>query len=365
MPFALERIGLQSQCTPVTLLHGHTLFPYATAFMGPERRVLLAKRALAADDSRISTLAHVVYRGDIERRICQECIEGELRRYGEAYWHRSHLLPGVHVCPIHGTPLLRTGTPLKGGANVADSLLPIDLPRIAIEPPLPADVLRSITAFSVAALTDRMGDANWLERFRLAAASLGYGLRRTALSSAAVATDVRQFYGDAFLEAVGCPVDSGQRTPWPGLMIRPEYPTRFVSTKYILMLAFFEHAGPVADLCRAGYRRPGPEPRNYDALDHQTRQLMAAHLRQAIRRRKRLTVKALKRASGQESSLHAFRDRFPLTRRFLKDFLASPYAARRLPPDKAGRLGCAEPAVFRRSIRRLAGATIGVPERSS
>lgn len=136
-------------------------------------------------------------------------------------------------------------------------------------------------------------------------------------------------------------------------MVRSEYPTRFAATKFVLMLTFFEHTLPVTDLGHAGYLKPGPQRRNYTMLDLETRRRMAVHVQLCARRRRRCTVKALIKASGQESSLHAFRERFPLTRQFLKDFRASPYAARRIRPDCAGELGCITPGSFRALVRRL------------
>jgi hypothetical protein len=353
MPFALEQIGRMSGMDAQTLLEQHTLFPYATAFMDTSRRAEFRRRALAGDDCQLSTLAHVAYRGTSERRVCDQCIKSELTRYGEAYWHRAHLLAGVHVCSIHGTPLRRTGTPLKGGSHSSDSLLPIDVSRSKLPHRIPSEVLETIALCSANALTRWYGDVNWLERFRMAAVAMGYGLRRNAVSSAAVAVNVHKFFGDPYLEAAGCPISADQRMPWPGLMVRAEYPTRFATAKFILMFAFFLHAPPVETLADAGYRKPGPGRRDYVELDRSVRMRMAQHLRTCIRRRKRTTVKELVHISGQVSSLHAFRDRFPLSVGFLREFRASRYAARRSAPrkDQFPRL---TDRAFRRQLDRLA-----------
>jgi hypothetical protein len=38
-------------------------------------------------------------------RYCPECAKEDRMRYGEAYWHRIHQLPGLPVCPTHNTLL--------------------------------------------------------------------------------------------------------------------------------------------------------------------------------------------------------------------------------------------------------------------
>ncbi|VWB87814.1 hypothetical protein BSE24067_04198 [Burkholderia seminalis] len=37
---------------------------------------------------------------------CTACMEVDVCRYGLAYWHTIHQVPGIHHCPIHGLPLL-------------------------------------------------------------------------------------------------------------------------------------------------------------------------------------------------------------------------------------------------------------------
>lgn len=38
-------------------------------------------------------------------RYCPQCVKEDIERYGEAYWHRIHNLPGMFVCCKHGVPL--------------------------------------------------------------------------------------------------------------------------------------------------------------------------------------------------------------------------------------------------------------------
>ncbi|MGE5490308.1 MAG: TniQ family protein [Actinomycetota bacterium] len=39
------------------------------------------------------------------RRCCRQCVEADRYEFGTAYWHRSHQLPGVLICPRHQVPL--------------------------------------------------------------------------------------------------------------------------------------------------------------------------------------------------------------------------------------------------------------------
>ena len=50
-------------------------------------------------------------------RFCPLCLREDERRYGEPYWHRSHQVPGVHVCHRHQMMLLDTRVGLGEGGS--------------------------------------------------------------------------------------------------------------------------------------------------------------------------------------------------------------------------------------------------------
>ena len=39
-------------------------------------------------------------------RLCPECRDEDLKMFDYAYWHRSHQVPGVDLCPTHSVPLM-------------------------------------------------------------------------------------------------------------------------------------------------------------------------------------------------------------------------------------------------------------------
>lgn len=92
------------------IIYNTTLFPYYTKYLPTEnlagwfQKLLLPncyfspliRRGLKNDRVK---LPHHVAKG------CWSCKLEDEARYGEAYLHRAHQLPGVMVCPEHGQPL--------------------------------------------------------------------------------------------------------------------------------------------------------------------------------------------------------------------------------------------------------------------
>ena len=46
-------------------------------------------------------------------RYCPECVTDDIRRHGEAYWHRLPQLPGVQYCPRHGCRIRDSAAPME------------------------------------------------------------------------------------------------------------------------------------------------------------------------------------------------------------------------------------------------------------
>lgn len=340
MPFALHRLAECTGTAPEYLLEQHTLFPYAAAFMSLPRRDELKARALADKDvCGLDTLSHVVLVCTPYRRVCRCCIEDDLKLHGETYWRRSHLLPGVQICLTHGVNLWQTRLPLQHGRNTGDALLPADAPSHPVGAPLSRQALESIALYSVGAMLRKPADRNWLERYTVAAFALGYQLRSRAVASRLLARDVKRFFGQSFLESMAAPVDLEQKSPWPALFVRPGYQTRLAAPKHVLMLTFLEHAEGIVNFENAPYRVPGPTRRDYRVVDAEALHRMQDYVRAMAATGRRLTVRCVVEASGEQPCMKRFRERFPRSLRFLARFRRSRQAARRIRSHRGGERG--------------------------
>lgn len=85
-----------------------TLLPYYLIFRLPHEREAEINRAcaggLADIKARLGLLASGLG-GSHPLKHCPECTREDTQRYGVAYWHRQHQLPGVWICLTHALPL--------------------------------------------------------------------------------------------------------------------------------------------------------------------------------------------------------------------------------------------------------------------
>ncbi|MBD5451207.1 MAG: TniQ family protein [Lachnospiraceae bacterium] len=101
------------------LVEKHTMFPYYARFLPCERRNK-AFEALYNMSGDYNNLLAVPKQKNGEKkylRYCPMCVEEDRQLYGESYWHRSHQMAGVRICPVHGCRLLNSSAIISGKAS--------------------------------------------------------------------------------------------------------------------------------------------------------------------------------------------------------------------------------------------------------
>jgi len=86
------------------LIERVTLVPYFRPFLSREQVKEAIRHMISAHGSGIKAgiglSASRVGAAEVPR-YCPECIVYDFNEYGFPYWHRSHMLPGVFICPQH------------------------------------------------------------------------------------------------------------------------------------------------------------------------------------------------------------------------------------------------------------------------
>ena len=101
--FFASQIPESSNLTAERFIVENTIFPWLKPFLPKERGENLFD-ALKHGNSNIYNIvafSRVFAPQTGYLHYCRQCVEYDMNRYGEAYWHRAHQLPGVILCPVH------------------------------------------------------------------------------------------------------------------------------------------------------------------------------------------------------------------------------------------------------------------------
>lgn len=325
-----HRAGLERS----EFLFNHTMFPYAVAYMAPEIQEHLALKALAPrprEDS-LSSITKNVSHGVAYRRVCSECIAENMQQYGESYWHRKHMLPGVLDCLQHGVPLLETTIELRGRSHQSSVILPHEVHDLKkLSTTLPREFSLRIAEISGVALEGRFQRPHdWLSFYREQAKSKGYLLPSGDVAATLAAYVLRNHFGAEYLTMTGCPVSENPRKTWPTLMFRPSSPNNFTTAKHVLMRVFLETGPKKVEVQTTVYRSPGKRTRDYTQMDAKTAANVRAQIQQLALAKKRMTVKGLLIQVGAWAAFKHHRSQFTETTALIEKFKQSEQAERQV-----------------------------------
>nr|WP_255407083.1 TnsD family Tn7-like transposition protein [Rhodoferax sp. OV413] len=333
MPSSFHRLGLLTGKSPDQILDEHTVFPYSVAFMPKEERERLRKKALELNVQTdcLGSLTKSVTYGVPFRRVCPQCITEDLNTYGETYWHRSHMLPAVHICAQHGVRLHETDMRLKRNLNKSFIHFPTPFGHKSISDIAPSFILQAVTEVSIAALKAVTPlEMDWHYVYRTKSLEKGYRIEGGAVASRVLTADILRFYGEKFLKDCGAQFMEGAAGPWPSLMSREGSGIPFAPVKHVLMQIFLNAESSQTLNVTGSYSRPGPRSGDSVALDTKAAKALQRELQKATRNGVRLTVQALLRTIGIWEKFRHHREKFPKTNALVQAFKASDQSERQL-----------------------------------
>lgn len=298
LPSGLERLGDLTRQDSDALLAAHTPFAYWSAYLSPpEAQKLLAAtlqaRGAEPDAARQALkMAWVTY---TRLRFCPECRSSNISRYGESFWHLTHLLPTVLDCPIHRCALLED--PHSWSERRAFRLLPQDLLSAApVRRPPDAQISRALAGASLRLLASNWQRRDgWSELYGRKAERVGYRNPDGTVSAVQLTRDVERCFGLGFLEYLGCSLGEVPERAWPVLLLRPSVRSRFSPIKHLLLHCFLDLSDGPGPPVR---RKRGPKPDPAEQLDGELASALQRRWDEAAAMGERLTVRAMLTSLG-------------------------------------------------------------------
>ena len=315
---AADLAGIDSE----ELVRKHTVLPYSTAFLPLGLQLEMREKALnLASDECLASITQSVSSSVPYRRMCPICVGQDIDRYGESYWRRQHLLPGVEVCLEHRRRLHRTPLPLRGHTQSSSVVMPNEIKGAPSRAYLPFSILEALAEVSDDALNEKIPPSeDFLGSYRDSAQQLGYQLVGGATARRALALDLHKKFGNTLLNDMSANWSPKSTNPWPSLIVGSRVsgltsrtPQHFAAPRHVLLRVHLATAAPGVLKKEAFYRPPGKKTRDYAQLDAKAADLVAAAVKQAIANNERVGVREILDKAGLWTSYRHYRDRFPAT----------------------------------------------------
>ncbi len=99
---------MESICTMDKLIFEHTMFPQYARFLDLDRQKIAIESLIVGGGDPHNLLSVPTSSSTRVIRYCPLCAQEDREKYGETYFHRSHLIRGIMTCTKHKCKLRDT-----------------------------------------------------------------------------------------------------------------------------------------------------------------------------------------------------------------------------------------------------------------
>ncbi|MCL1632123.1 TnsD family transposase [Sporolactobacillus sp. CPB3-1] len=176
-------------------------------------------------------------------RFCPKCADEDIQQYGEMYWHMSHQLPGVLVCPKHKHFLLNSSVSFRGkNKYVYHAATMQNCKRSQGLPMYSEKTIQSLLIIAKELIqlahTDLSFTRSGVEQaYKYLLQRQGYATISGSVDQHTLAQQFSHFYGRELLEAVQSPIDSDNSSCWLKAITRKQRKA-FHPIRHILLTHF-------------------------------------------------------------------------------------------------------------------------------
>ena len=219
----VQNLPTYSSITTDSLINSHTLYPFYAPFLLPKRAKRVKESMKSARGGNIHTTVGVMASAIVSPqyfRFCPECLQADLDKYGETYWHRLHQIQGVVFCSVHKVALRNSQIPIQGfNKHQYEAATEFNC-WADTEYGYSKTVIKQLTnlAQDISLLIEGAYPSRTLEwftrRYQTLLIEKGYANVSGRVKQKQLIDDFLFFYGREFLEAINCLVSCEDNSNW-------------------------------------------------------------------------------------------------------------------------------------------------------
>ncbi|MBZ9689339.1 TnsD family transposase [Clostridium estertheticum] len=242
----IKNMPINCKYTSEEIIYKHTLFPFYTAFLSPQRAENIYQLMKGDNGGDIYNSAGIMASSVKENtyfKFCPQCNKENKLRWGEFFWNRIHQIPSITICLKHETLLLNSKV-LIHSQNKHEFICATEenccmyntvfypnetLDRVSI---LAKDIEKLFNAkFS------NMPMAWFEEQYTIKLIHLGIANVNGQIKQNELVKSFIDYYGEEFLTAVQSTVSVEDESNWISMIVRKHRKT-FHTIRHLLLMQY-------------------------------------------------------------------------------------------------------------------------------
>ncbi|THE13184.1 hypothetical protein E1I69_08785 [Bacillus timonensis] len=231
LPSNINALVQNIQITTLTadyIIDKHTLFPFFSSFLSNEKKSANRQNIIDGEGQNIYSdygLIGSSIKATKPLTHCNLCMQEDIDRYGETYWHRVHQLPGVYVCPIHRIPLLTSLKQIESSIQYQFILPGEDIFDNTLGRDYNQEIIEQLYEYAVQAnwLLNQFEidiNSNFREKYSYFLEKNKFNIRKGVVNQDKWKNAFRQFYHPEVLEMLNVATDFTKEHCWVSKIVR-------------------------------------------------------------------------------------------------------------------------------------------------
>lgn len=262
----ISNLPIGAEFNAEELIYKHTMFPYVTAFITEDRAKRIYNYMSSDNGSKIYAelgLSNSCIKLNTYLRFCPDCVEEDIKLYGETYWHRIHQVADLNFCVKHKKALYNStaAVRLKNRQEYVNAVMeicvnsdkknfkPVEIIGIDNDEEHTSHVFEDLKNKSLIMGRDidyllnnkvEFKELNYFREFyidRLVQNKLASG--RNFIYQDELLSKFKSFWGETLLENLNCNFDSDKRHNWASTITR-KHRKGFHPIQHLLFIKFLD-----------------------------------------------------------------------------------------------------------------------------
>lgn len=225
----------------------NTLYKFYTFFSSDEYAEQLMNYMLGKSKNKIRAVHYNDNKKPMYFKFCPKCLDEDIEKYGETYWHKLHQIEGMFFCTKHKIPLENSSITCSNYNKRVyitaskDNCIIETKKEYSYE--LKNQLLRLAQNIEFIMSEDLpKKDTNWYQsNYINILKKLGLATINGNLKTDKIIYEFKKYYGDELLNIINCNIDEDKSTNWLINIFR-KHKQQFHPIKHLLIIEFLGYS---------------------------------------------------------------------------------------------------------------------------
>lgn len=221
----IENMPENFNYTEKEIIYNNTLYPFYTSFMDKDNSNKVYQLMVNESGGKANIKCGIIVKSTDKNkylRFCPKCMEEDIKKYGETYWHRTHQIPEYMVCSKHKTLIQNSSVEINRhnrykiiAADIDNCVPKVDNNMILSQKTYERLIILSQNIEFLLKENTIRRENNWFkENYKNYLKSLNFCSVKGVVKLETISKELEKYFGEEFLSLLNLSIKTDIKEKW-------------------------------------------------------------------------------------------------------------------------------------------------------